>query len=274
LTDAQPPSPKVQRAKSPVESKGYDAKSQTSGSPVSGFSLRNRVSRAISPSRARKFPTTTTEDSHPSSGEPPDAGKSQNREVHHHHHHGIHMPAFIRERTLSHKDKDKDPRDISNPFLFFMPREEPETGSTSPGLLQAANIVPRHRHTSHDGSAETEKASAEKAKRKSSTGQHSGLAAALMGTVSDHHQASVPEASTSKRERVKSFLGLKREKSHSESHSATGGPSPRPTPSISEAHGEEEHDPPPVVDSEKSKDRKSVHSGHMSLEKKGSAFNF
>ena len=51
LTDARPPSPEVQRAKSPVESKGHDAKSQTSGSPVSGFSLRNRVSRTISPSQ-------------------------------------------------------------------------------------------------------------------------------------------------------------------------------------------------------------------------------
>lgn len=183
------------------------------------------------------------------------------------------MPSFIRERTLSHKDKD--PRDISNPFLFFMPREGSETANTSPGatgLLQAANIVPRHIHTSHDGSGGAEKASTEKAKRKSSTGQHSGLAAALMSTVSDHHQAPVPEASTSKRERVKSLLGLKRDKSHSEPHNATGGTSPRPTPSISEAHGEEEHDPPPVVDSGKSKDRKSVYSGHTGSEKKG--FNF
>jgi len=186
------------------------------------------------------------------------------------------MPGFIRERTFSHKDKDKD-RDLSNPFLFFMPREESETANASPGasgLLQAANIVPRQGHTSHDGSGATEKASAEKAKRKSSTGQHSGLAAALMSTVSDHHQAPVPEASTSKRERVKSLLRLKREKSHSESHNATGGPSPRPTPSISNAYGEEEHDPPPVVDPGKSKDNKSVHSSHTGLEKKGFAFNF
>jgi len=51
LADATPPSPEVQRAKSPVESKGHDAKSQTSGSPVSGFSIRNRVSRVISPSQ-------------------------------------------------------------------------------------------------------------------------------------------------------------------------------------------------------------------------------
>lgn len=188
------------------------------------------------------------------------------------------MPGFIRERTLSHKDKD--PREISNPFLFFMPRQESETTNTSPGasgLLQAANIIPRHKDTSHDGNETTEKASAEKAKRKSSTGQHSGLAAALMSTESDHHQA--PEASTSKRERVKSLLGLRRDKSHSEPHNATPSPrpSPRPTPSISgtlsETHGEE-HDPPPVVDSGKSKDRKSVHSGHTGSEKKGFGFNF
>jgi hypothetical protein len=48
---AQPPSPEVQRAKSPVESKGQDAKSQTSGSPASSFKLINRVSRAMSPPR-------------------------------------------------------------------------------------------------------------------------------------------------------------------------------------------------------------------------------
>lgn len=185
------------------------------------------------------------------------------------------MPGFIRERTLSHKDKD--PREISNPFLFFMPRNESETANTSPGqssLLQAANIIPRQRNTSHDGSAAAEKASAEKAKRKSSTGQHSGLAAALMSTVSEQHQAPVPEASGSKRERVKSILGLKKDKSHSEPHHASGSPSPRPTPSNSGAHREEEHDPPPVVDSGKSKDRKSVHSGHPGSEKKGFGFNF
>ena len=103
-----------------------------------------------------------------------------------------------------------------------------------------------------------EKASAEKAKRKASTGQLSGLSSALMSTVSEHHQAPVPETSTSKRERVKSWIGLKKEKSP---RIATGGPSPRPLPSISGvAHGEEEHDPPPVVDSEKNKDRKSGHS--------------
>jgi len=166
------------------------------------------------------------------------------------------MPSFIRERTLSHKDKDKDSRDISNPFLFFMPRDESETPSASAGasgLLQAASIIPRQRNTSHDGSATAEMASAEKAKRKSSVGQLSGLAAALVSTVSEHHQPSVPEASSSKRERVKSFLGLKKEKSPLDSHNATGGPSPRPTPSVSEAHREEEHDPPPVVDSGKSK---------------------
>jgi hypothetical protein len=44
-------SPEVQREKAPVESKGQDAKSQTSGSPSSGFRLMNRVSRAMSPSR-------------------------------------------------------------------------------------------------------------------------------------------------------------------------------------------------------------------------------
>ena len=49
--DAQPHSPEVQRATTPVESKGQGARSQTSGSPASGFSLRNRVSRAMSPSR-------------------------------------------------------------------------------------------------------------------------------------------------------------------------------------------------------------------------------
>lgn len=49
--DARSPSPEVQRAKTPIESKGQDTRSQTSGSPLSGFSLRNRVSRAISPSR-------------------------------------------------------------------------------------------------------------------------------------------------------------------------------------------------------------------------------
>lgn len=49
--DAQPHSPEVHRAATPVESKGQGAKSQTSGSPASGFSLRNRVSRAMSPSR-------------------------------------------------------------------------------------------------------------------------------------------------------------------------------------------------------------------------------
>jgi hypothetical protein len=49
--DAQSPSPEVHRTKTPVESKSQGAKSQTSGSPASGFSLRNRVSRAMSPSR-------------------------------------------------------------------------------------------------------------------------------------------------------------------------------------------------------------------------------
>jgi hypothetical protein len=165
------------------------------------------------------------------------------------------MPGFIRERTLSHKDKDS--RDISNPFLFFMPRDEPETANASPspsGLLQAANINPRQRHSSHDGSVVAEKASAEKAKRKSSTGQLSGLATALMSTVSEHHHPPMPEGSSSKRERVMSWIGLKKDKSHSESHNATGSPSPRPTPSISgAAHGEEEHDPPPVVESEKNR---------------------
>jgi hypothetical protein len=179
------------------------------------------------------------------------------------------MPSFIRERTLSHKDKDKDKdREISNPWMLFMPREESETAGPSPGpssLLHAAGNVPRQRHSSHDGSAAAEKAAAEKAKRKSSIGQHSGLAAALMSTVSDHHQAPVQDVSSSKRERVKSFLGLKKEKSHSESHNATTSPSPRPTPSISEARGEEEHDPPPVVDSG---NRKSIYSGHSGLEKK------
>ena len=48
--DARPPSPEVQRAKSPVESKGQDAKSQTSGSP-SSFRFMNRVSHAMSPPR-------------------------------------------------------------------------------------------------------------------------------------------------------------------------------------------------------------------------------
>ena len=146
-----------------------------------------------------------------------------------------------------------------------MPRNEPETAGVSPGpsgLLQAATIIPRQ--TSHDGSVATEKASAEKVKRKASTGQLSGLATALMSTVSEHHQVPVPEASASasKRERVKSWIGLKKSP-----HIATGGPSPRPTPSISgTAHEEEEHDPPPVVGSEKNKERNS---GHSSLEKKG-----
>jgi len=148
-----------------------------------------------------------------------------------------------------------------------MPRHESETANVSQsasGLLQAANIIPRQRHTSHDESVAAENASAERAKRKSSTGQLSGLATALMSTVSEHHQAPVLEASSSKRERVKSWIGLKKDKSP---HIATGGPSPRPTPSISGAtHGEEEHDPPPVVDSEKNKERKSGHSGS---EKKG-----
>lgn len=49
--DAQPHSPEMHRAQTPVESKGQGAKSQTSGSPASGFSLRNRVSRAMSPPR-------------------------------------------------------------------------------------------------------------------------------------------------------------------------------------------------------------------------------
>lgn len=146
-----------------------------------------------------------------------------------------------------------------------MPRDEPETAGVSPGpsgLLQAANIIPRQSHTSHDGNVATEKASAEKVKSKASTGQLSGLATALMSTVSEHHQVPVPETSTSKRERVKSWIGLKKSP-----HIGTGGPSPRPTPSISgTAHEEEEHDPPPVVDTEKNKERKS---GHSSLEKKG-----
>jgi len=186
------------------------------------------------------------------------------------------MPGFIRERTLSHKShKDKDPRDISDPFMFFKPRHESETGNASPsqpGLLQAANIVPRQRHTSHDGSVAAEKAFAEKATRKSSIGQLTGIGAALMSTVSEHHQAPVLEASSSKRERVKSWIGLKKERSPSETYHATGSPSPRPTQPISEAaHGEEEHDPPPVVDSEKNADRKSGHSGS---EKKGLGFKF
>jgi hypothetical protein len=216
------------------------------------------------PHQARKFPTATSEDSHPSSGEPPDGAKSQTQEVHHHNH-GVHLHSFIRGRTLSHKDKD--PRDISNPFLFFMPRNEPETANASPspsGLLQAANIVPHQRHTSHDGGVATEKFPAERAKRKPSTGQLSGLATALMSTVSDHHQAPVLEASSSKRERVKSWIGLKKEKSP---HIVAGGPSPRPTPSISGAAHGEEHDPPPVVDSEKNKP------GHSGSEKKGFGFN-
>jgi len=164
--------------------------------------------------------------------------------------------------------------------LFFMPRDESEKGNTSPGpsgLLHAAGMVPRQRHSSHDGSTAAEKAAAEKAKRKSSIGQHSGLAAALISTVNEQHQALTPELSTSKRERVKSLFGLKKEKSHSELHNAAGGPSPRPTPPISESHGEEEHDAPPVVDSGKNKDkslRKSVHSSHSGLEKKGFSFNF
>jgi len=47
----QPSSPEEHRAKTPVESKGQGTKSQTSGSPVSGFSIRKRVSRAMSPAR-------------------------------------------------------------------------------------------------------------------------------------------------------------------------------------------------------------------------------
>ena len=149
-----------------------------------------------------------------------------------------------------------------------MPRNEPETANVSQGasgLLQAATITSRQRHTSHDESVAAEKASAEKAKRKASTGQLGGLATALMSTVSEHHQAPVLETSSSKRERVKSWIGLKKDKSPH-----IGGPSPRPTPSISGAtHEEEENDPPPVVDSEKGKERKSGHSGS---ERKG-AFN-
>lgn len=48
--DARPASPEAQRTKTPVEWRSPDARSQTSGSPGSGFSLRNRVSRVISPS--------------------------------------------------------------------------------------------------------------------------------------------------------------------------------------------------------------------------------
>jgi hypothetical protein len=53
--DTQPHSPEVRRATTPVESKGQGTKSQTSGSPASGFSLRNRVSRAMSPARVSFF---------------------------------------------------------------------------------------------------------------------------------------------------------------------------------------------------------------------------
>jgi len=52
---AQPHSPEVHRAATPIESRGQGATSQTSGSPASGFSIRNRVSRAMSPSRVSFF---------------------------------------------------------------------------------------------------------------------------------------------------------------------------------------------------------------------------
>jgi len=110
------------------------------------------------------------------------------------------------------------------------------------------------------GSASTSfRRAVEKAKRRSKLGQHcdSGLVATVMSTVSEHDPSSVPEAASSKRERVKSLLGLKKEKSHSESHNATGGPSPRPparpTPSISE-----ERDPPPCSGELREEQRQEV----------------